>query len=210
MTKVPIVATIFVGLAVAAMVGLGIWQLDRKQEKEAALALYAANIGKSPVAFPGLGGAHDDILFRQSSVMCVRPIAWHRQSGRSASGAKGWRVIAECATGAEGPSVPIQVGIAPASDARINWNGGEVSGFITHAPDSRPLIAGLFDHTPKRLMLVAAVPLAGLAPNPGPDLSAVPNNHFAYAVQWFLFAGIALVIYALALRKRIAASRHDS
>lgn len=210
MKSVPIVSTILVGLAVAAMVGLGLWQLNRKQEKEAALAVYAANIGKPPVAFPRLGSVRQDILFRKSSVMCVRPIGWRRQSGRSASGAKGWRVIAECATGAEGPSVPIQVGIAPASDTNVSWNGGEVSGFITHAPDSRPLIAGWFDHTPKRLMLIAAVPAAGLASNPGPDLSAVPNNHLAYAIQWFLFGGIAVIIYALALRKRIAASQRDS
>ena len=51
-------------------------------------------------------------------------------------------------------------------------------------------------------MLVAAPPPAGLAANPGPDLSAVPNNHLAYAVQWFLFAGIAAIIYLLALRRR--------
>lgn len=35
---------------------------------------------------------------------------------------------------------------------------------------------------------------------PSPD--TIPNNHLSYAVQWFLFAGIAAVIYALALRQR--------
>ncbi|HNJ47416.1 MAG TPA: SURF1 family protein, partial [Novosphingobium sp.] len=33
----------------------------------------------------------------------------------------------------------------------------------------------------------------------------IPNNHLSYAVQWFLFAATALVIYGLALRKRLAA-----
>jgi surfeit locus 1 family protein len=37
---------------------------------------------------------------------------------------------------------------------------------------------------------------------PNPD--DVPNNHMAYAVQWFLFAAAAAVIYLLALRKRQA------
>jgi surfeit locus 1 family protein len=32
----------------------------------------------------------------------------------------------------------------------------------------------------------------------------IPNNSFAYAIQWFLFAATALVIYALALRRRRA------
>ena len=30
----------------------------------------------------------------------------------------------------------------------------------------------------------------------------IPNNHRMYAVQWFAFAAIALLIYGLALRKR--------
>ena len=52
-------------------------------------------------------------------------------------------------------------------------------------------------------LLVADKPVPGLEANPGPDLSAVPNNHLAYAVQWFLFAAVAAVIYAIALRRRL-------
>jgi surfeit locus 1 family protein len=55
---------------------------------------------------------------------------------------------------------------------------------------------------PPALMLVTDQPAPGLQPNAGPDLSSIPNNHLSYAVQWFLFALIAVVIYALALRKR--------
>ena len=55
---------------------------------------------------------------------------------------------------------------------------------------------------PKTLMLVSDTPAAGLDANPGPDLSAVPNNHLAYAVQWFIFAALAGIIYGLALRWR--------
>ncbi len=51
-------------------------------------------------------------------------------------------------------------------------------------------------------MLVADTPAPGLLPTAEPDLSSVPNNHLAYAVQWFLFAGVAGVIYVLALRLR--------
>ena len=53
--------------------------------------------------------------------------------------------------------------------------------------------------------LVADPPLAGLQANARPDPSDIPNNHLSYAVQWFLFAATALVIYAIALRKRLAA-----
>ena len=53
--------------------------------------------------------------------------------------------------------------------------------------------------------LVSDPPLAGLAANGVPDPASLPNNHLSYAVQWFLFAGVALVIYGLAVRKRLAA-----
>jgi surfeit locus 1 family protein len=51
-------------------------------------------------------------------------------------------------------------------------------------------------------MLVATQPAAGLEPSAPPSIIDVPNNHLAYAVQWFLFAGIAAIIYLLALRRR--------
>ncbi len=35
-----------------------------------------------------------------------------------------------------------------------------------------------------------------------PDPNDLPNNHLAYAGQWFFFALTALVIYWLALRRR--------
>ena len=51
-------------------------------------------------------------------------------------------------------------------------------------------------------MLVAATPPDGLQPNAAPDLDSVPNNHLAYGVQWFFFAGVAAIIYVLAMRRR--------
>ena len=40
-------------------------------------------------------------------------------------------------------------------------------------------------------------------PSAPPSLSSIPNNHRSYALQWFAFALIALVIYGLAVRKRL-------
>jgi cytochrome oxidase assembly protein ShyY1 len=50
--------------------------------------------------------------------------------------------------------------------------------------------------------IVADPPLAGLEANAKPDPGDLPNNHLAYAGQWFFFALTALVIYVLALRRR--------
>ena len=52
------------------------------------------------------------------------------------------------------------------------------------------------------IRLVAEVPQAGLRPLAAPDPGDLPNNHLAYAGQWFFFALTALVIYVLALRRR--------
>lgn len=202
MRRMPIVATILVGLAVAAMIALGFWQLQRRDEKEALLARLAANQHLAPIAFPAIP-VGDDLLFRRASVFCLKPVSWQSRGGHDAAGRPGWRQIAACSTGAEGPGVPVQIGIAAKADAKPSWPGGRVSGYITHAPDSLPSIAALFSNAPKTLMLVADPPLAGLAANPPADLSAVPNNHLAYAVQWFLFALVAAVIYAIALRRRM-------
>ena len=55
----------------------------------------------------------------------------------------------------------------------------------------------------QRLRLVAASAPPGLEPSALPSLESIPNNHRLYAVQWFLFAAIALIIYVLAVRKRL-------
>ncbi|QNA85983.1 SURF1 family protein [Sphingomonas sp. So64.6b] len=203
MKRIPIVATILVGLAIAIMVALGIWQLQRKGEKEALIAQYATNSTLPSIAFPNIP-VNDALLFRKAGAFCLQPVGWTSRAGRNAKGATGWRQIARCRTGAEGPGLTVQIGLARTPDAKPTWTGGEVHGYITHAPDDQPLIASLIGKSrPKTLMLVSDTPLAGLDANPEPDLSAVPNNHLAYAVQWFLFALIAGVIYALALRRRM-------
>jgi surfeit locus 1 family protein len=193
MKRIPVVATTLVTLAVAAMIGLGCWQLlDRLPKKEAFLAQLATNPARPSIAFPG--GSDERLLFRQATARCRPPVAIRRLG----AGAKGFRLIATCADGLQ-----VQLGTTRDPTGAVAWNGGLVSGYISHAPDTRPLIAGLFDASPTPLMLVADTPPAGLAANARPDLSAVPNNHFAYGMQWFFFAAIAAIIYILALRRRV-------
>ena len=204
MRRVPVAATIVVGLAIALMIGLGFWQLQRKAEKEALLAQYAANIMLPPIAFPA-NPVDDRLLFRKATGMCLQPTRWTERAGRNAKGGTGWREMAHCRTGAEGPGMTVLIGLAPAPGAKPKWAGGPVRGYLTHAPDDQPLILSLIGMArPKTLMLVAETPVGGLAANPVPDLSSVPNNHLAYAVQWFLFAGIAGIIYTIAVRRRMA------
>ncbi|WP_066681864.1 SURF1 family protein [Sphingomonas sp. CCH9-E2] len=200
--KLPLFPTILVGLAVAAMIGLGIWQLDRRGEKAVQLARLSANRDLPAMTFPS-PPVGDEHLFRRAGLMCLEVAGWSEQAGRDASGKSGWRHLADCRTGAEGMSVKVDLGVSSAPGVKPAWKGGPVTGIITHAPDTTPLLASLFTKRPPRnLMLVADAPAPGLSASAPPDPSSVPNNHLAYAVQWFLFAGIAVVIYLLALRLR--------
>ena len=201
MRRVPVVATLVVGLAVAAMIALGVWQLQRREEKLALLALYAGNEHRPAIPMPA--SPDDRVLFRKATALCLHPTDWKRDSGRDAKGGSGWRAIAQChgeaGRGGAGGAFAVQMGVGSDPLRNPAWPGGRLSGYITHAPQHRSLIGNLFAHGPDELMLIADTPLPGLRANPAANLDDVPNNHLAYAVQWFAFAAIAAIIYAIAL-----------
>lgn len=202
--RLPLIPTIIVLLAVVMMIGLGVWQLQRRDEKEAAIAILRANPAKPSVAFPKLPPVDPELMFRKSSVQCLRVAGWRREAGRAADGTSGYRLIAECSTGAEGPGALINVGVSAKADAKPQWTGGQVEGWITQEPDHRSLLSRfLGQSTPLRPMLIALAPAPGLKPAVPPHVEDIPNNHLGYAIQWFLFAGAALIIYAIAVRKRL-------
>ncbi|MET0238428.1 MAG: SURF1 family protein [Sphingobium sp.] len=200
--RVPLIPTIVVALAVAAMIALGFWQLGRRDEKERLIAQYAANLSLPETAYPA-NPADQSYLFRTVSAYCLRVVGWQTKGGQIPGGGPGWRHIATCATGAEGPGLVVDIGLSPDPKAVPKWTGGKVTGPAVPEPDNRSALERWFTHSPPpRLMVVSSTGLAGFAPSTRPDPADVPNNHLAYAVQWFLFAGVAVIIYALALRRR--------
>jgi surfeit locus 1 family protein len=67
MRRLPIVPTVIVLLAVATMIGLGFWQLQRKGQKEHLLARYAAALtDPAPVVFP-VAGDGTAVLYRRAA-----------------------------------------------------------------------------------------------------------------------------------------------
>lgn len=186
--RIPVGPTIIVALAAALMVGLGIWQLCfRLPEKEGLLAQYRAAAGKPSIAFPR-DLRDESVLFRRSEAFCLTVVGWRASSGRNMAGESGWRHVADCSTGAEGPGLAVNVGWSRQSDPPV-WKGGKVVGII--GPDHD-----------RQVLLVSDVAAPGLVPSEPPSLDDIPNNHFAYAIQWFIFAGLAVGIYAIALWRR--------
>ena len=189
--RFPIVATLVVLVAVGIMLRLGFWQLERLHEKEALLARYAAHGSNPwPVAYPTNEAELRDDLYRRSRVDCQGLSGWEAISGRNAKGEPGFAHETLCAI-EPGKTAYVVVGWSRDPQSP-KWQGGVVNGRI--APRGK---AGS--------RLIADPPIAGLQASARPDPGDVPNNHFSYAVQWFLFAATALVIYGIALAKRLAA-----
>ena len=193
--RLPIIPTIIVAAAVALMIGLGIWQLRRAEWKEGLLTQYAEAEKLPPIAFP-TGPLRDAQLplFRHATGVCLRIAGKRAVAGENRAGEPGYVQVVDCVTGAEGPGMSVELGWSKDPNAKFSWPGGPVSGVI--APDRR-----------NRMRLVAASAPPGLQPSAEPSLTGIPNNHRSYALQWFAFAGIALVIYGLAVRKRLSESK---
>lgn len=204
MKRLPIVPTLLVAICVAAMIALGIWQLHRAAWKDALVARYAAAAGRPPIAFPLNYPIDEAVLYRRSSAFCLEPVGWTAEAGRSRTGTSGWRHIAACRTGAEGPGLFVDVGVSDKPDAPKAWRGGRVSGVIAWAPQHGSVIARALGRVPPPSpMLVSDTAPPGLAPSIRPSPAEIPNNHLSYAVQWFVFAGLAALIYAIALARRL-------
>lgn len=185
--KLPLVATIVVLAAVATMIALGVWQLQRADEKRALLERYRqAQAMNSAVEWPRSPADYERTLYRHARINCAEVTGMDAVAGRSAEGQSGWAHVALCRL-PDGREARVAIGWSNEPRSPV-WAGGEVRGVIGPAGEG--------------VRLVAAPAQAGLAQIAAPDPSELPNNHLAYAFQWFFFALTALAIYWLALRKK--------
>src|SRR3546814_14749387 len=71
----PLIPTLLVLAAVAVMIALGVWQLQRKSDKEALIALYQRNMAMSSlVIYLELPPVPDAMLYRQRSAVRFEPV----------------------------------------------------------------------------------------------------------------------------------------
>ena len=185
----PLLPTIIVAAAVATMIALGFWQLRRATWKDGLVARYSRAATLPPIAFPTGPMTADPPLYRYATGNCLEVVARRAVAGRNRDEEPGFSHIVSCRTSGSGPGMAVDIGWSKDPNAVPRWRGGLVSGTI--APDR---VAGM------RLVVDGAVP--GLQPSARPSVDAIPNNHRSYAVQWFLFAGVATVIYLIAVRRR--------
>jgi surfeit locus 1 family protein len=191
--RLPIVPTLVVLAAVALIIWLGVWNLQRATFHQTQLDSYRSAARLPPMAFPT-----DPVVkgtppfYRYATGNCLRVVNWRTSVGENQNEEPGFVVIADCATGAEGPGMSVELGWSKNPNSKPNWAGGFVSGVIVP------------DHI-SRMRLVTAKPANGLEATAAPvaSVAITPGRNRGYAATWFGLAVVAVVIYAVALRKRM-------
>lgn len=195
MRNIPIFATILALSAIVIMMRLGFWQLDRETEKEALYDRYSNASSLPEISYPTIADPDQLQLFRRSSINCYEVVSWSSISGKNTKDESGIAHVAQCKTagteglGAENSGVEVAVGWSKSPESP-KWNGGIVRGIITEGRI-------------QPFKLVVQQPIEGLSILRAPDPLNIPNPHFLYAIQWFLFSFFAAIIYIFAARKRM-------
>lgn len=182
-----------VALALPVLLGFGIWQLQRAEWKAGVLADLGRNQAL-PLVDLGAGPIPADSQFRlvRLRLACTGGLA-QLKAGRSLDGRAGYSHLVPCRAG--DTPVTRDAGWSPRPDP-VTIPGGTAifEGRLVKAPGGSWVLVDA----------VSGPPLAPSAP-PGPE--TISDNHLSYAVQWFSFAAILAVIYALWLRRWLASNR---
>lgn len=198
---------IFGLLGTLVLVGLGVWQVQRLDWKEAILADIDARIGAAPVALPDQPDPQDHRYLPVSVTGLLQDPALRVLVSQKQVGA-GYRIIRPML--AEGRLIMVDLGFlpiqsptpaAPADPVTVQGNlhwPDEVDSY-TPAPDpgadiwfarDLPRMAAHLGTEPVLVVVRAtSLPASALSPLPV-DTSGIPNDHLGYAVTWF---GLALV-----------------
>ena len=210
------VAPLLFGLIGAAiLVGLGVWQVQRMAWKEAMLAQISAMLVMTPVALPAVVSADADryrgvtvagrftgqAVFKLDSLADTGPgkrvIAVFELPG-------GRRILVDRGIWLDGTEAHPELAHTAEVAGNLDWP--RESDSFTPAPDAKtgiwfardvPAMAATLGAEPT--LIVARKPTGdGITPMPV-DTASIPNNHWQYAVTWFLLAAAWLGMTAYLL-----------
>lgn len=196
MKRLPVAATLLTLIMLPILVGLGVWQLERRTWKEGVIAAAHSAERQPPLAGRDLADALASgapLSFRRAVLACrpgpARPAGI--RGGESAAGDAGYFVLFDCAD----PSAPGVVAVAgwtqlPMANALVL--PARLAGRLVARSDAASPAASAY-------LLVAQDPVPPLAAPRLPSGEDLPNNHLAYAIQWFAFALTLAVVYLVFL-----------
>lgn len=188
----PFLPSLIILLAVPLMIGLGIWQYQRHLWKTDLLQAHAHNMDK-PLLIIDKGPIPTGSQFREVRLHLDCPAAQPRlRGGQNRQGETGFAHLLACRAGGEAIELDIGWSARP-DELQIPALDEPVTG----------LFLGDVDHG---RFLIADQPLPPLQASARPTPDSIANNHLSYALQWWSFATILLVIYAIWLRRRLASA----
>ena len=230
--KFPIGMTVAVAICIAAMIGLGLWQVQRLHWKEGVLAHVAALKDAAPVPAAPVLAANRDVDFRRVEIDCPGlAAAPFVELFGVYDGQPGVRLVSACAVNAgayrtvlvDRGFVDAEISARPAVDAastaplrlvgvlRIPERGNAFS--PANDPAARRFYLRDADQMAKALNAPAAAPVFllaetssnpdGAAVKPAPLPAEIPNNHLQYVLTWFGLAAALAGVYAAALWRRL-------
>ena len=203
---------------VAITVALGFWQVRRLEWKTALLTEIDQGEAAAPIPL-----SLDPRAFSRVQVtgQFLPPTALYGAEVRATrNGAEMGAQLIQPLRLNDGRIVLVDRGWVPERGAAVNGGSETVTGYVR--PAEYPVRFGAADDpvtrrfyaldpvaigaslgvVPAPYTLVALGPdRPGIIPEPATALPRPVNNHFAYAVTWFVFAGCALTIFAVYARK---------
>lgn len=224
--------TLFALVVVVACVRLGLWQLDRLDDRRMLNARVSAGLAEAPAPLEDLLGEGGPLAYRRAVVMgrydTDREVILY---GRALDGQPGNHVLTPLVL-ADGRAVivdrgwvPFELDVPPVTEAAPPSTEVEVEGLLlTGQPDGagepRPgddrvttvktVDLGVigrdvpYDLLPWFLQLQTQSPAAGTLPVPEPPPELTEGPHLSYAFQWFAFAAIAAVGYVILIRRGVS------
>ncbi len=214
------------------LIGLGVWQLQRLEQKQEFMAQRAFGFSQPPVELTPRDSNLQSLAWRRVKVTgrFDHNHEFHLWSLRD--GKPGFEVLTPMTRtdNAPGQVVLVDRGWVPVDHKEIATraegavpNAVEVDGFVRIDMDARGPVTPSNDvakniwysvdyaamSTASALFIRPLVVVADTNPNPGglpigiAEPPILPNRHLAYALTWFLLAGTLVVMFGLMLRKQL-------
>lgn len=191
-------------VGVAILMRLGFWQLDRLKEKEEYLAEVAARISNAPIPLPSVPEEDRDKF--QAVYAEGRFTGEYLEVLAGQKGASPGVMVIEAFALPDGRRIMVQRGFVEEEARKVpraphqakvegNLHWPDDTNSFTPPPDAKtglwfardvPAMAARLKTEPT--LIVASQPTGdGIEPMPV-DTSGIPNDHWGYAIQWFLLA----------------------
>lgn len=201
--RLPIVPTLMTLVMLAVLIGLGIWQLQRRAWKhELVRQLEAAQSQPllEPADFLAAMTGAGSVQYRRAELPCSpgTVLPYDIKGGSSATGTSGYLVLVSCRPNAKPPDIVAVAGWTRRPDAVRTPIAVDTvfTGLIIERPYGDALNRPQF-------MLIPDTAVPPLAVSRQPSPQDLPDNHLSYAGQWFGLAIVLAAIYGLWLRRRL-------